>query len=1097
MASAGEEKTPTDGRECPLEVDQLTISEKHLSQEELDELEMIRDEDGDNTDFDKIAHRMTLKLQDSEHATVNIGIVGEAGAGKSTFINSFRGIKPGEEGAAEVSAFRHTTNEVTRYPVPDNQNIVLMDFPGVIFRNTGTRLDMEEEFNTKSYLDLYGTEMEECDVFLVFVTCRVSNNIIWIAKEVRKMKKKVLFVRSKIDVDLANESRDNPRRFPEGTSSTTIEVRRFVEELRKVTTKELERLSYAEVKETMVFVICGLPDDVASGTYDMTNLRKAIYNTLSPDKKGVLINGLVEFATDMVHEKAEHLRSREVIAAAVANTVISATPIPGLGLALDIAILVAGYHRSKRALCLNDKSLRQLAAVGNKDYESLKKFVDRRLVLSEKIQNASGPVAIRAVVGVAAAGVTVGALAFTSMALRIALPLVGGIIAAPASAALVVYIMRKMINEMETCAIELHEYAFGEDPSPAYIGILGKECSSRKEFLNAIRGIRTSDPRSSIPQKSPKKPVEHESSENLVFVEFPGPDVKKSFFRDTVDEDAYRKSFGDDLKLCDVCLVFIDKDVNAETVAVAKIAKERTKVLFVRLNEFHPSANQSGTTIISALQKKLEKVKFGDMDMSDVFIISTEYDAVTQDIGETPALRRAIFKELQDADKTDRNVMYMSLDTLMLNDDDAGTMTKSLADGLRGIEMLGQNQSGDVLDLIKSKEDCLPKWEQATIRIGIISDHGAGTNTFISSFLGYREKVASRTAAGHGSTQTEYTSADPERPQNLTVVRFPAVSFAIGRPEDIKSRYMKCQVDNMKSCDVFIVLCGDVVTTETVWLAVQAQALDKKVLFVKSKFDLTAENTSEDATRPRSVPPRQQQVKQSLATAIQEKLSAEGSTMTVKMDDIFLISGTWKNVKQGEFDMVRLRQAMMEPLDELQKQAFIILCKDYSLRMIPTKSALLKQMVWTQAVQSGALRPWSGLLVDAPIDLEAVRESCEVYKRCFGLDEASLEDLAELAGINKECIRESVRRKLPICTVLFDTTDLPQQSSVRSLVDMMAKNGSTLMTLELANYSFETTVNCGSLKGKAMHVVAYFLRKIITEQAECACALYEELFATR
>ncbi|XP_078703239.1 interferon-gamma-inducible GTPase 10-like [Branchiostoma floridae x Branchiostoma belcheri] len=212
------------------------------------------------------------------------------------------------------------------------------------------------------------------------------------------------------------------------------------------------------------------------------------------------------------------------------------------------------------------------------------------------------------------------------------------------------------------------------------------------------------------------------------------------------------------------------------------------------------------------------------------------------------------------------------------------------------------------------------------------------------------------------------------------------------------------------------------------------------------------------------------------------------------MDDIFLISGNWNSVKKGAFDMARLRKAIIEPLDELQKQAFVMLCKDYSPRMIPTKSALLKQMVWTQAVQSGALRPWAGLMVDTPVDLETIKESCEVYKRCFGLDEASLEDLAELSGINKECIRESVRRKLPICTSLFDTTDPLPQPSIRGLVGMMAKNGSTLMTLEVANYSFETTVNCGSVKGKAMHVVAYFLRKIITEQAECACALYEELF---
>ncbi|XP_035665520.1 uncharacterized protein LOC118408768 [Branchiostoma floridae] len=241
-----------------------------------------------------------------------------------------------------------------------------------------------------------------------------------------------------------------------------------------------------------------------------------------------------------------------------------------------------------------------------------------------------------------------------------------------------------------------------------------------------------------------------------------------------------------------------------------------------------------------------------------------------------------------------------------------------------------------------------------------------------------------------------------------------------------------------------------------------------------------------------------QRVKQSLADAIQEKLCAEGCTTTVKLDDIFLISGKWEDVMRGAYDMVRLRQAMMKELSELQKQAFIMLCRDYSPKMISIKSALLKQMVWTQAVQSGALRPWSGLMVDTPVDLEKIRKFCGVYKQCFGLDEASLEDLAELSATNKESIQESAEHKLPMCNGLLGTTDPPPPSSIRGLVGMVASDGSTLMTLEIANYSFETALNYVTVfEGKAMHVIAHFLRKIISEQAECAQALHEELFLTK
>ncbi|XP_019637913.1 PREDICTED: uncharacterized protein LOC109480202 [Branchiostoma belcheri] len=642
---------------CCQEV-RLTIFEEHMSQAELDELKMCAD--GSAT-FEEMAPKLTSKLQDAKDASVTFGIVGDAGAGKSTFINSFRGLRPDAEGAAEVSAVRHTTNEVTRYPVPHNKNIVFLDFPGVLFRST--EHGVVEEFNTKSYLDLYGAHMEQCDLFLIFVTLRMSNNIIWIAKEARKMEKSVFFVRSKVDIDLANESRDHPWRFPKGTSHTTEEAQKFLGKLRQATAQELNRLGYGEVKETKVFVISGVLADVHAGTYDMSNLRITIYNTVSPDKQAVLITSLPDFAIDSVHHKAKNLRSREVIGAIVLNTAVSAAPLPGLGVAMDIGVLVGGYHRVKAALSLNDKSLRRLAELVEKDYNSLKTFVERRLVLGERIKNPSAPS----------------------------------------------YCGCHSIwtdNRRPRCH------------NPAHIGILGKECSSRTEFLNTIRGLRSNDP-GAADGKAIKKPTEYASSNNLV------------------------------------------------------------------PNNSHLSTDQSD--MISNCQRNL-KTLYGDIDASDIFIISTEYEAMTRDRGLMPALRHAIFKELQKADKTDRNMMYMRSDTLMLNDDDAGTILKSLSNSLRGIEMLGQNHSDDgtegqnhsddVTDLIKSKEYCLPKWDQTTIRIGIISDRGAATNTFISSLLGYREKVASRTAAG--STQTEYTSADTQRPQNLTVVRFPAVSFQTG-----------------------------------------------------------------------------------------------------------------------------------------------------------------------------------------------------------------------------------------------------------------------------------------------------------------------------
>jgi len=59
---------------------------------------------------------------------VRIGVVGDPGAGKSTFINSVRGLRPRDPGAARVG-LTHTTAEPIEYPHPDlPDSLVLVDF---------------------------------------------------------------------------------------------------------------------------------------------------------------------------------------------------------------------------------------------------------------------------------------------------------------------------------------------------------------------------------------------------------------------------------------------------------------------------------------------------------------------------------------------------------------------------------------------------------------------------------------------------------------------------------------------------------------------------------------------------------------------------------------------------------------------------------------------------------------------------------------------------------------------------------------------------------------------------------------------------------
>nr|XP_024662078.1 interferon-inducible GTPase 1-like [Maylandia zebra] len=132
-------------------------------------------------------------LEKQDNIPVNIAITGESGSGKSSFVNSFRGVSDDEEGAAPTGV-KQTTSEVTLYPHPNYSNVTLWDLPG--FGST--------KFPAKKYLKLLG--FEKFDFFIISDT-RFTENDVKLAQEIQRMKKKFCFVRSKIDNDINAERR--------------------------------------------------------------------------------------------------------------------------------------------------------------------------------------------------------------------------------------------------------------------------------------------------------------------------------------------------------------------------------------------------------------------------------------------------------------------------------------------------------------------------------------------------------------------------------------------------------------------------------------------------------------------------------------------------------------------------------------------------------------------------------------------------------------------------------------------------------------------------------------------------------------------------
>uniref|UniRef100_A0A3B4WUB3 IRG-type G domain-containing protein n=1 Tax=Seriola lalandi dorsalis TaxID=1841481 RepID=A0A3B4WUB3_SERLL len=129
----------------------------------------------DPLDYEPIEEiREELQTNRPNNIPLNIGITGESGSGKSTFVNAFRGVDNRDVRAAPTSCVE-TTSDVTPYPHPNYPNVTLWDLPGI-----GTT-----RFPADKYLQHVG--FERFDFFIIISADRFRENDVKLALEIQRM----------------------------------------------------------------------------------------------------------------------------------------------------------------------------------------------------------------------------------------------------------------------------------------------------------------------------------------------------------------------------------------------------------------------------------------------------------------------------------------------------------------------------------------------------------------------------------------------------------------------------------------------------------------------------------------------------------------------------------------------------------------------------------------------------------------------------------------------------------------------------------------------------------------------------------------------
>mmetsp|Transcript_9305 Transcript_9305/g.16784 ORF Transcript_9305/g.16784 Transcript_9305/m.16784 type:complete len:383 (-) Transcript_9305:89-1237(-) len=131
---------------------------------------------------------------------INVAVTGNAGVGKSSFINTIRGLRARDQGAADVSP-NETTMRPTAYDVVGDPQLEvevrLWDLPGA-----GTK-----QFPREVYIQTMG--LRYFDVVIILTASRYTETEIMIAEELCHFEVPSFMVRNKVDADISNNEDDH------------------------------------------------------------------------------------------------------------------------------------------------------------------------------------------------------------------------------------------------------------------------------------------------------------------------------------------------------------------------------------------------------------------------------------------------------------------------------------------------------------------------------------------------------------------------------------------------------------------------------------------------------------------------------------------------------------------------------------------------------------------------------------------------------------------------------------------------------------------------------------------------------------------------
>ncbi|XP_048388960.1 uncharacterized protein LOC125453424 [Stegostoma tigrinum] len=281
-------------------------------------------------------------LSNLDNMTINIGVIGEAGAGKSSLVNALCGVSDNHPGAAKTGA-TETTLVPTSYPLHTLSHVLLWDLPGL-----GT-----PNFQLESYRENVG--FHRYDFFIIVASERFKESHAILAQWIQESGAHFYFVRSKIDNDIARCWRN------QAALTDQHEVKN------EITEEAVSYLTERGVLSPQVFLIsCRFFED-----YDSKQLQETLKKDLPKFRKQAFLKSIHPLCSRFIAKRKDSLNA-DVWKLALISSCAAAVPVPGVAIACDAALLSKNLPFYYKCFGLDEESLKRMSADIQKPLQDLR-----------------------------------------------------------------------------------------------------------------------------------------------------------------------------------------------------------------------------------------------------------------------------------------------------------------------------------------------------------------------------------------------------------------------------------------------------------------------------------------------------------------------------------------------------------------------------------------------------------------------------------------------------------------------------------------------------------------------------------------------------